>query len=119
MSKAKWEQTIKKACEGVGTYRPEFDSIISILADNRDKRDKAAKQFKKSGGNSVIPYVNKAGAKNLVKNPLLVVINDLDATALAYWRDLGLTPAGLKKVSNGIVNTGATSVNDILNEIGF
>jgi hypothetical protein len=25
------------------------------------------------------------------------MINDLNRDALAYWRDLGLTPAGLKK----------------------
>ena len=24
---------------------------------------------------------------------------DLDTQALAYWRDLGLTPAGLKKIN--------------------
>jgi hypothetical protein len=27
---------------------------------------------------------------------------DLNAQALAYWRDLGLTPAGFKRLSDGI-----------------
>ena len=35
----------------------------------------------------------------MVKNPLLAVWDDLNKTALAYWRELGLTPAAYKKIS--------------------
>ena len=35
-----------------------------------------------------------------MKNPALVIINECNQQALAYWRDLGLTPAGFKKLGN-------------------
>lgn len=47
----------------------------------------------------MVRHTNKAGATNLEQNPLLRVINDLNRDALAYWRDLGLTPAGLRKIN--------------------
>ena len=34
---------------------------------------------------------------------MLVMEMDLNAQALAYWRDLGLTPAGLKKLNAEVV----------------
>ena len=42
---------------------------------------------------------NKAGATNLTKNPLLVLWDELNKTALAYWRELGLTPSSYKKIT--------------------
>ena len=36
----------------------------------------------------------------MVKNPALAVWDELNKSALAYWRDLGLTPAGLKHITN-------------------
>lgn len=46
----------------------------------------------------MVTYINKAGAENMTKNPLLALWDDLNKSALAYWRDLGLTPAGLRKI---------------------
>ena len=97
-AKGTWKKRIKKACEEAGTYSPEFDYVIDTLAGIMENRDKAQKQFKDSGSNPVVTHTNKAGATNIVKNPALVAVMDCDAQALAYWRDLGLTPAGLKKI---------------------
>jgi phage terminase small subunit len=33
------------------------------------------------------------------RNPLLRVWMDLNAQALAYWRDLGLTPSALRRIT--------------------
>ena len=44
-----------------------------------------------------------------MKNPMLVLELDLNAQALAYWRDLGLTPAGLKKLNADVVKDKTTS----------
>lgn len=30
----------------------------------------------------------------------MILWDDLNKSALAYWRDLGLTPAGLKKIDD-------------------
>lgn len=99
MKKITWERRIREACEEAGTYKPFFDSVISTLAGIMEQRDAAQKLFEASGGETVVMYKNKSGATNPVKNPALVVVMDLNAQALAYWRDLGLTPAGLKKIN--------------------
>ena len=46
----------------------------------------------------VVEHTNKNGSTYLEQNPALRLINELNRDALAYWRDLGLTPAGLKKI---------------------
>lgn len=99
MSKSSWKRKIKDATEAAGTYRSYFDSIIDILADIMDKRDQAQQKYVESGENPTITYENAGGAVNTVKNPALVLIMDLNTQALAYWRDLGLTPSGLKKIN--------------------
>lgn len=98
MTEKKWKETIRSKCEEVGTYKPAFDPAIESLASILAQRDKTRTEFKKSGGKSVMEHTNKHGDTNLVKNPLLVLWDDLNKSALAYWRDLGLTPAGLKKL---------------------
>lgn len=98
MTKKKWVEEIKEKCIAVGTYKPEFDPAIEELAEILEQKDKIARAYKKDGSKSVIPYVNKAGAENMIPNPMLKQILDLKKIALPYWRDLGLTPAGLKKL---------------------
>ena len=100
MKKQSWKKKIKAACEAAGTYQPYFDSVINTLAGIMEMRDDAQEKFEKSGGNTVVQFTNKAGATNLVKNPMLVVVLDCNAQALAYWRDLGLTPKGLKALDD-------------------
>lgn len=108
MKKEDWRNRIKESCETAGTYRDFFDSVIDTLAGILEARDKAQEQFDLSHGNPVISYTNKGGATNLVKNPALVALMDLNTQALAYWRDLGLTPAGYKKLNADVIekNTG-------------
>lgn len=100
MAKKKtWIRKIRQACQDAGTYRPHFDIVIGTLASIMEMRDKALEQYEASGSNPVIVHTNKAKERNLVKNPALVAVDDLNKTALAYWRDLGLTPAGLKRIN--------------------
>ena len=99
MNRNSWKNRITKACKDAGTYRPFFDSVIDTLAGIMESRDDAAEKFEASGKQTVVMHTNKGGQANIVKNPALVVIDDLNKTALAYWRDLGLTPAGLKRIS--------------------
>lgn len=100
MDKADWKNRIKQAAEEAGTYRAYFDSIIDTLAEIMMMRDDAMRLFYESGGETVVEHTNKGGATNIVKNPALVVVDDMNKTALAYWRDLGLTPAGLKRIKD-------------------
>ena len=120
MKKATWKKRITEACQAAGTYRPFFDSVIDTLASVMEQRDDAMSKFQATGGNTVISYTNKGGASNIVKNPALVVVDDLNKTALAYWRDLGLTPAGLKRISEqALQKKTKTSLEDVLKGIGI
>lgn len=98
MTREEWTGRIRLACEQAGTYRPYFDDVIITLADILERRDIARELFDASGGNVLVNHTNKAGATNIEQNPVLRMVNDLNRDALAYWRDLGLTPAGLKKI---------------------
>lgn len=82
----------------VGTYRDAFLPAIETLACTLETRDNVYDKFCELGSLPAVKYKNKGGATNLVKNPLLVQLDDLNKSALIYWRDLGLTPAGLKKI---------------------
>ena len=77
-----------------------LDYTIETLADILEKRDDAARAYLDYGAEPLIEYTNKGGSTNLVKNPALILWDDLNKSALAYWRDLGLTPAGLKKIDD-------------------
>ena len=103
MTKASWKKRITKACEDAGTYQPFFDAVIETLAGILEKRDEALAVFEKTGGNVLVTHTNKSGATNIEQNPALRLMNDLNRDALAYWRDLGLTPAGLKKLNADVV----------------
>ena len=103
MEKAEWIRKIKAACRKAGTYQPQFRYVIETLAQIMEDRDKVHEQYLSSGAHPTIIHTNKAKEQNIVKNPMLVMELDLNAQALAYWRDLGLTPAGLKKLNADVV----------------
>lgn len=105
MIRTDWITKIKAACEEAGTYQSYFDPVIETLAIILEKRDEAYRVFEASGGNVIITHTNKGGAKNNVQNPALRLANDLNRDALAYWRDLGLTPSGLKKLNADVVKS--------------
>ncbi len=100
MKKAAWKKRIQKACEEVGTYQASFDNVIDTLAGILENRDAAQKAF---DGTVIVEHTNKSGATNKEQNPVLRLINDLNRDALQYWRDLGLTPAGLKRINDAAV----------------
>lgn len=121
MKKVEWQERIKQASMDAGTYRPYFDSIIETLAETMEMRDDAREKFYASGGQTVVMHVNKGGNANIVKNPALVVVDDLNKTALAYWRDLGLTPAGLKRINETALKGGSNknTLGAVLKDLGI
>ena len=114
MDKEGWRKAIVAACTEAGTYRAVYDHPIDTLADIMAKRDKAEEQYQETGSRPVYMHTNKAGAANLTVNPILNVINKLNEQALAYWRDLGLTPAGMKKLGGEIDKQGVGAFEAIL-----
>jgi P27 family predicted phage terminase small subunit len=105
MTAAEYRKKIVKDCKAIGTYKPQFDGAIDTLCGILEKRDNAQELFEKSGGKVIVKHTNKGGATNLEQNPALRLINDLNRDALAYWRELGLTPAALKRIDETAVKT--------------
>lgn len=119
MKKADWKKKIIDQCKTVGTYQDAFLPAIETLAGILEQRDRTHAEFTSSGGKSVVTYINKFGAENMTKNPLLVLWDDLNKSALAYWRDLGLTPSGLKKINEAALKPKKTSaLAEALRDLG-
>lgn len=118
MEKQKWKRRIKKACQSNQVYKDSYDDIIDTLASILEKRDAVEQQYIDTGEQPVIIHTNKAGAPNVVKNPMLVLWDDLNKSALAYWRDLGLTPAGLKKLGEPVAQKKEMSLMEAVRSLG-
>lgn len=99
MEAKKWISKIKRDTKRAGTYKPYFDEVIKTLAMILEERDQAREAFEENGGRVIVEHTNKAGATNHEQNPALRLLNDLNRDALTYWRDLGLTPKGLKAIN--------------------
>lgn len=119
MTKANWKKNIIKAAKKVGTYDPAYDKVIETLAGILEQRDAAYDAFL-DDGRLVIEKVSDRGAVNMAKNPLLTVWQDLNTQALAYWRDLGLTPAGLKRINDAaaLKKSNGSVLEEALKSIG-
>lgn len=118
MKREEWKTQIRKATETAGTYQPFFDAVIETLAGILEMRDDAQEKFEQSGGNTVVKHTNKGGATNIVKNPALVAVMELNAQALTYWREFGLTPNGLKKINEqALKGRKSSALADALKEL--
>ena len=53
-------------------------------------------------GRPVVEHTNKAGAANLQMNPYLQALLQIHTQALAHERELGLTPAALRKLTDSV-----------------
>ena len=99
MDRDEWRRLIKRQTKAVGTYQKTFDSVIDTLAGILAERDAVYAQYEDEGSEALVEKISDRGARNYVINPLMTLWKDLNASALAYWRDLGLTPAGLKRIN--------------------
>jgi phage terminase small subunit len=119
MEAKKWVTKIKRDTKRAGTYKPFFDEVIKTLASILEERDKAQETFEATGGKVIVAHTNKAGATNLEQNPALRLVNDLNRDALAYWRDLGLTPKGLKAINEqALQEQKADALTEALADLG-
>lgn len=104
MAKAKndkeiWIRTIVDQMTALGIEVGNYNPAINTLADILVQRDRTYEEFIESGGKSVYEHTNQGGSTNMTKNPLLVLWDDLNKSALAYWRELGLTPSSYRKMT--------------------
>lgn len=121
MKKEAWKKRIRKACQDAGTYREFFEPIIVSLAEILEQRDTVRKYYIDSGALPVVQRTNKGGHTNVEKNPILVIYDDMNKTAMLYWKELGLTPKGLKAIDDKAMHAQdkKTGLGDVLREIGI
>ena len=118
MNIKQWKKHLTEATESIGTYKPEFDAVIDTLADILARRDNALDIFyNEQGGRVIVEHTNKFGATNSERNPTCRVIDDLNGQALTYWRELGLTPKGLRAINEQAVTEKRAGLDDLINEI--
>lgn len=118
MKRAEWKELIVKNCEEAGTYENFFVPVIDTLSTILERRDDAEELFAQTGSKVIVKHTNKAGAQNIEQNPVLRMINDLNRDALTYWRDLGLTPSGYKKLNADVVKKNTSnSLEKLLEKI--
>lgn len=95
----KYIKDIKRKMRAVGTYNNSFNYTIEVLAKVLVDYQTTIETFEKTGGHIVIKHTNKNGSTNLVKNPLYLALEKLRDDIISYSRELGLTPAGLKRIN--------------------
>ena len=115
-----WKRTIRRQTKAVGTYQKTFESAIDALAKILAQRDEIYQQYVDEGSKALVTKTSDRGAVNWVPNPLLTLWKDLNTSALAYWRDLGLTPAGLKRINESAMTkkTTGSALEEALKSIG-
>ena len=99
MEAKKWKTKISANLKQIKVEPKQYEAVINTLADILEQRDACLAKYVEDGAVPIMEYTNKGGATNIEQNPALRLINDLNRDALAYWRDLGLTPAGYKRLN--------------------
>lgn len=104
MTAKKWITQIKKKMAIVGVKYEGFENVVKTLSELLEERDRVYEQYQDEGSHPLIEYVSDRGKSNMVTNPLLKEWQQMNRDALTYWKELGLTPAGLKKLNEEGVN---------------
>jgi phage terminase small subunit len=94
-----YKKDIVRKMKSVGTYNISFQHSIDVLSRTLYDYEIAVKNFESSGSHIIVKHTNKNGSTNVVKNPLYLAIEKLRDDVLSYSRELGLTPAGLKRIN--------------------
>jgi P27 family predicted phage terminase small subunit len=92
--------TAKKIREYIGdSYKESDEELIKLYLETHQFYRRLQTEVKKS--KLMYEYTNKAGATNLVKNPLSIELTKTVQTLNNLLKSLGLTPAQRKKIKDG------------------
>lgn len=81
--------------QGLGTYKPEYDAIITIYSDLLAQYDSANKEFEKSG----YQYETETAAGGTKKSAIVATLENLRKDIIAYSDRLCLNPKSLETVT--------------------
>ena len=98
---------IRNDLRSSGLYRPEFEEVISRLAELYMRMREIRMLNKEKELEPVIELENKNGSVYYAKNPYLQELDSLQKSALDLERDMGLTPAALKKINEAAMTVKA------------
>jgi len=105
----KKKRQIIERMQQLGTYRVQYMAAINRTAELYLELDALVARYEAEGREAVVEYTNKAGATNMTKNPVRSAIDDVYSQLLAHERELGLTPAAMKKLDEGATKPKAES----------
>lgn len=114
---AGYRRDIVRMMKKVGTYNQSFEIPINTFAKLLFDYKNTLEVFEKTGGNTIITHTNKSGAKNLIKNPLYLAIEKMRTDIITYARELGLTPAGLKKLNQELQEEKESPLDSVLEKL--
>lgn len=107
MRKGYYKKLIIEQMKQLAIYQPEYDLLISTLAQTCEDRDMNNKEWLESSKENgykhkqmVIQYTNKAGATNISKSPYYLNNLQFNEQILKYCKELCLSPSGIKKLGN-------------------
>lgn len=115
ITKITLEKATIKQLKSLGTYRKEFDPLIKIYAGLLFQYTKYEKEHAERDYEVAEIYVNKAGAENYRKIPLVNVMETLRKDILTYSDRLMLNPKSLGEI---IAQETDSSIIDIMNKLG-
>ena len=118
MTKEEWKKIIEDQICFDKSNIASFQTTIIILAEMLEERDRIYKAYVDTGAEPVVTFKSDRGAENLKQNPLLRQWQEINTAVLAYLRDLGITPAGLRKLQGQLSDGPArVSAEDIMAKI--
>ena len=80
-------------------YQPSDDELINLYCETHELYKRMQKEIEKS--DLMMEYTNKAGATNLVKNPLAIEMTKIVQVLNNLLKSLGLTAAQRKEAVGG------------------
>ncbi len=98
MESADYIKLITARMKKLDNYRVEYVATIERLATLYVVAENLEAKLADSGFEPVIQQTNRAGIENTVKNPCITACTEIYTQILAHERELGLTPAALKKI---------------------
>jgi len=81
------------------SYQESDEQLMQLYIETHQFYRRLQKEIKKT--DLMYEYTNKAGATNLVKNPLSIELTKTVQTLNNLLKSLGLTPAQRKKITSG------------------
>lgn len=103
--------------KALNTFKPEFMPIIDIYVELNKQYSALSKIFKSTKYNV---EENTGYSDNSKRSPIVSTLENLRKDILKYANELGLTPAGLKKLNENKKqkSSGVSFLNGLLNEQG-